>query len=150
MTVDKLNSICMKNNKTQFVIEHLTMPAAIFLSIFNNRQWTDANGDSVLIRKSGNGSYTTHGPNEYLPVNFYWDTINNGKIIVGNNGYYSAQITQIDIKWSNYTKQLTITCDVNKQHIHQEGWQEDHVPKSMRQNQSENEEESADSNLNQS
>ena len=115
------------------------MQSSIFLILFHNRRWTNNNGDSVVMQKTGNGSYTTHGENNFLPVQYYFDLINNGTIIIANNGYFSAKITQIDAKWSNYTKQLTLTFQVNKQHIHQKGWQEDQVPKSMPGNEDESE-----------
>ena len=66
------------------------------------------------MHKTDNGNYTTHGENNFLPIQYYFDLINNDTIIVGNSGYFSAQITQIDSKWSNYTKQLTLTFQVPK------------------------------------
>ena len=134
LTVDKLNAICVDNARKTFKIENITMQSSIFLLLFNNRNWTDDNGDSVIMNKNGVG-YTTHGDEYYLPVKYYFDLINNGTVIVANNKLYSAMITQVDAQWSNHTKQLTLTFQVNKQHIHQKGWQEEQVPKSMPNNE---------------
>ena len=116
--------------KSTFTIEHVLMPKCAFLKLFNDTRWRGDNGEYIRINKTSNG-YTSHADNGRFPVEYYWDTINNGTVMVGKGPLYSAQVTQIDVRWSDTTKQTTLTFTLKKSHVDQKGWQRDQIPKNI-------------------
>lgn len=127
----KLKSLLKNRQRYEFTIPML-MPLSMFRLLFNKKSWIGTNGEYVIMEKTSNGGLTTKRNDCFMPLQLFYDQINNGAIMLNTDMHYAVTAHTIDVTYSTTTEKCTIAVKVKKKQVHAENWEKPPIaPKVM-------------------
>ena len=99
------------------------VPDFFFNLIWNDQNWMNDDGESVILIKLGKGGRTTKRDNGFLPIGYVWDKINRGRPMIGiTKQNYAHNAHTFNLYKSSSTYKTTLSMQFEKKHVDCEAW----------------------------